>query len=177
MTESNESFDPATEAEIAQSMENIDAEIAEAVEEAAAVDSQLGELTADLQRLQAEYANYRKRVERDRTLARDGAISEVLNALIPVLDDFGRAAEHGELTGAFKSVSDAVQSVVTKYGLESFGEVGEDFDPALHEAMTHTEAEGEGATKTVVTVVYQAGFRHAGRVLRPARVAVVEQVI
>jgi molecular chaperone GrpE len=177
MTESNESFDPATEAEIAESMENIDAEIAEAVEEAAAVDSQLGELTADLQRLQAEYANYRKRVERDRALARESAIGEVLNALLPVLDDFGRAAEHGELNGAFKSVSEAVQSVVTKYGLESFGEVGEEFDPALHEALTHTEAGAEGATKTVISAVYQPGFRHAGRVLRPARVAVVEEIV
>lgn len=144
--------------------------------EASAVDTQLAELTADLQRLSAEYANYRKRVERDRTLARDNAIGDVLAALLPVLDDFGRAREHDELTGAFKSVSDAVDGVVSKFGLETFGAVGEDFDPALHEAMTHQTTEDSGETVTVVTAVYQSGFRHAGRVLRPARVAVEDIV-
>jgi molecular chaperone GrpE len=144
--------------------------------EASAVDTQLAELTADLQRLSAEYANYRKRVERDRTVARDNAIGDVLAALLPVLDDFGRAREHDELTGAFKSVSDAVDGVVAKFGLETFGAVGEDFDPALHEAMTHQTTEDSGETVTVVTAVYQSGFRHAGRVLRPARVAVEDIV-
>lgn len=174
MTESNAEFEPMTEAEIAQSVENIDAEMAEAVEEAAAFDNQLNELTADLQRLQAEYSNYRKRVERDRFVARENAIGEVLNALIPILDDFARADEHGELVGALKSASDAVQAVATKYGLEVFGAVGEDFDPAQYEALTHKEAEVEGPTRTVITGVYQVGYRHAGRVLRPARVAVEE---
>lgn len=139
---------------------------------AAAVDDQLGELTADLQRLQAEYSNYRKRVERDRALARETAIGEVLNALLPVLDDFGRAREHGELNGAFKSVSDAVDAIVSRFGLEVFGAIGEDFDPAVHEALTHQTADVDGATTTVVTAIYQVGFRHAGRVLRPARVGV-----
>ena len=140
------------------------------------VESKLEELTADLQRLSAEYANYRKRVERDRTLARDMAVSEVLAALLPVLDDFGRAREHDELNGAFKSVSDAVDGVVQRFGLETFGAVGEDFDPALHEAMTHQTTEETGDVVTVVTAVYQSGFRHAGRVLRPARVAVEDVV-
>jgi molecular chaperone GrpE len=143
---------------------------------AAAVDNQLGELTADLQRLQAEYANYRKRVERDRAVAREAAIGEVLGALLPVLDDFGRAREHGELTGAFKSVSDAIDAVVQRFGLEVFGAVGEDFDPAMHEALTHETCEDEGHTTTVVTAIYQVGFRHAGRVLRPARVGVQDIV-
>ena len=129
-------------------------------------------LTADLQRLQAEYSNYRKRVERDRALARETAIGEVLNALLPVLDDFGRAREHGELNGAFKSVSDAVDAIVSRFGLEIFGAIGEDFDPAVHEALTHQTADIDGATTTVVTAIYQVGFRHAGRVLRPARVGV-----
>jgi molecular chaperone GrpE len=174
MTESNSEFEPMTEAEIAESVENIDAEMAEAVEEAAGVDNQINELTADLQRLQAEYSNYRKRVERDRFVARENAIGEVLNSLISVLDDFSRADEHGELTGALKSASDAVQSVTTKFGLETFGAVGEEFDPAQYEALTHKEAEGEGPTRTVIIAVYQVGYRHAGRVLRPARVAVEE---
>jgi molecular chaperone GrpE len=139
---------------------------------AAAVDDQLGELTADLQRLQAEYSNYRKRVERDRAVARDSAIGDVLNALLPVLDDFGRAREHGELTGAFKSVSDAFDGIVSRFGLEVYGAIGEDFDPAVHEALTHQTADIDGPTTTVVTAIYQVGFRHAGRVLRPARVGV-----
>jgi molecular chaperone GrpE len=140
------------------------------------VESKLNELTADLQRLSAEYANYRKRVERDRAVARDSAVAEVLTALLPVLDDFGRAREHDELNGAFKSVSDAVDGVVQRFGLETFGAVGEDFDPALHEAMTHQTTEESGDVVTVVTAVYQSGFRHAGRVLRPARVAVEDIV-
>ncbi len=140
------------------------------------VDNQIGELTADLQRLSAEYSNYRKRVERDRTTAREAAVGEVLSALLPVIDDFGRAREHGELIGAFKSVSDAIDGVVNRFGLETFGAVGEDFDPALHEAMTHKTSEESGDVVTVVTAVYRSGFRHAGRVLRPAQVA-VEDII
>lgn len=136
------------------------------------LDSQLDELTADLQRLSAEYANYRKRVERDRALARETAIGEVLAALLPLIDDFGRAREHGELNGAFKSVSDAFDAVTQRFGLEAFGSMGEDFDPAIHEALTHQTTDAEGDTVTVVTNVYQVGFRHAGRVLRAARVGV-----
>lgn len=139
---------------------------------AAAVEDRADELIADIQRLQAEYANYRKRVERDRAVARESAIGEVLNALLPVLDDFGRAREHGELTGAFKSVSDAVDAIVNRFGLETFGSIGEDFDPAVHEALTHQTADIDGPTTTVVTSIYQVGFRHAGRVLRAARVGV-----
>ena len=138
------------------------------------IEGEISELTADLQRLSAEYSNYRKRVERDRAAAREAAIGEVLAAMLPVLDDFGRAREHDELNGAFKSVSEAVDGVVQRFGLETFGAVGEDFDPALHEALTHQNSETEGPTVTVVTSVYQSGFRHAGRVLRPARVGVEE---
>lgn len=140
------------------------------------VGDKLVELTADIQRLQAEYSNYRKRVERDRALSRETAIAEVLNSFLPVLDDFARANEHGELTGAFKSVSDAVEVIMKKYGLETFGAVGEDFNPELHEAMSHQETSETGDIVTVVTAVYQSGFSYAGRVLRPARVAVEDIV-
>jgi molecular chaperone GrpE len=156
--------------------ENLEA--ANAVEDAVEkeVADKLAELTGDIQRLQAEYANYRKRVERDRSLARETAIADVLNAFLPVLDDFARANEHGELTGAFKSVSDSVDGIMKKYGLETFGSVGEDFDPEIHEAVTHQTSDDNGDVVTVVTAVYQAGFRFSGRVLRPARVAVEDIV-
>ena len=169
-------FNEETVEETVATSANADASESSDSDAAAAVDNQLGELTADLQRLQAEYANYRKRVERDRAVAREAAIGEVLAALLPVLDDFGRAREHDELVGAFKSVSDAVDAVVQRFGLEVFGAVGEDFDPAVHEALTHETSEDDGPTTTVVTAIYQVGFRHAGRVLRPARVGVQDIV-
>ena len=92
--------------------------------------------------------------------------------MLPLLDDFARAREHGELVGAFKSVSDSFDAVVARFGLEPFGAVGEDFNPALHDAMTHQTTDGEGPTVTVISAVYQAGFLRGDRVLRPARVAV-----
>lgn len=156
--------------------ENLEAAIAEEEAVETEVADKLMELTGDIQRLQAEYANYRKRVERDRSLARETAIAEVLNSFLPVLDDFARANEHGELTGAFKSVSDVIDGIMKKYGLETFGAVGEDFDPEIHEAMTHQTSDETGDVVTVVTAIYQAGFRFAGRTLRPARVAVEDVV-
>ena len=133
-------------------------------------------LTADLQRLQAEYANYRKRVERDRAVARDAAIADVLVALLPVLDDMQRAREHNEFVGAFKAVGESVEGVVARFGLESYGAVGEVFDPEVHEALMHTTADDAGADAvTVVTMVMQVGYRYAGRVLRPARVGVEDR--
>jgi molecular chaperone GrpE len=135
-----------------------------------ATQNKVAELTADLQRVHAEYANYRKRVDRDRELAGQLAVSAVLAGLLPILDDIDRAREHGELDGAFRTVGEALQSTVTKIGLEQFGAAGEAFDPTLHEALT-TEARDEVSEPTVVTV-YQPGYRFAGRILRPARVAV-----
>ncbi len=134
------------------------------------VESKLAELTTDLQRVHAEYANYRKRVERDRELIRQTAVGGVLGELLSVLDDIDRAREHGELEGAFKSVGESLESTVTRLGLERFGGAGEPFDPNVHEALTH-EASDEVSEPTVVAV-YQPGYRYADRVLRPARVAV-----
>lgn len=136
----------------------------------------MAELTADLQRVHAEYANYRKRVERDRSVARDNAIEDVLIALLPVLDDMQRAREHNEFTGALKSLGEAIEAVAIRFGLETYGAIGEEFDPAVHEALTHTTDDDAGDhAVTLVSNVYQVGYRHAGRVLRPSRVGVQDR--
>jgi molecular chaperone GrpE len=134
------------------------------------VEAKLAELTSDLQRVHAEYANYRKRVERDRELIRQTAVGGVLAELLSVLDDIDRARQHDELDGAFKSVGESLEASVTRIGLERYGAAGEPFDPNVHEALTH-EASDEVSEPTVVAV-YQPGYRYADRVLRPARVAV-----
>ncbi len=127
-------------------------------------------LTEDLQRLQAEYANYRKRVERDRTLATEVAISSVLLEFLAILDDLDRAATHNELTGGFKSVADQIMVTTAKLGLEKYGEAPATFDPNFHDALMHeTSAE---VTETTVTKILQPGYKYKERVLRPARVVV-----
>lgn len=130
----------------------------------------LAELTNDLQRVQAEYANYRRRVDRDRELVKENAIGSVIAALLPITDDIDRAREHGELEGAFRSVGEALEAALARLGLEKFGEANEPFDPNLHEALS-TESRADISEPTV-TALYQPGYRYAGRVLRPARVAV-----
>jgi molecular chaperone GrpE len=129
-------------------------------------------LTADLQRLQAEYANYRKRVDRDRELMRDLAVGGVLNELLPILDDLDRAREHGELEGGFKAVAEQIDRIVTRVGLERFGTPGEIFDPSVHEALTHTTS--ADVSETTAVAILQPGYRFKERVLRPARVAVAD---
>ena len=129
-------------------------------------------LTADLQRLQAEYSNYRKRVERDRAVASEIAVASVLMELLSTLDDIDRAAEHGELTGGFKSVADQLIATTTKLGLEKYGKDGDAFDPQIHEALMHeTSAEVQVAT---ASKILQPGYKFKERVLRPARVAVTD---
>ena len=129
-------------------------------------------LTADLQRLQAEYSNYRKRVERDRAVASEIAIAAVLSELLATLDDIDRAAEHGELTGGFKSVADQLINTTTKLGLEKYGEDGDEFDPQIHEALMHeTSAE---VTVPTASKILQPGYKFKDRVLRPARVSVTD---
>ena len=136
------------------------------------VDAKVAELTADLQRVHAEYANYRKRVERDRETQRDAAIGSSLAELLPVLDDIGRAREHGDLEGAFKAVAEALESAVTRQGLERFGAAGDPFDPTIHEAISHTHS--PEVTGPTCVSVFQAGYRFKGRTLRPAMVAVAD---
>ena len=137
-----------------------------------AVDTKVAELTADLQRVHAEYANYRKRVERDRETVKDLAVGAALGDMLPVLDDIGRARDHGDLEGAFKSVAESFESTVARLGLEKYGEVGDEFDPTIHEAISHaTSPEVTGPT---CTQVFQPGYRYKGKVLRPAIVAVTD---
>lgn len=133
---------------------------------------QIAERTADLQRLQAEYANYRRRVERDREAIREHAIANVLGNLLPVLDDIGRARDHGELEGGFKSVGEALEQVVERLGMVRFGTAGDPFDPTVHEALTHNHSP-EVSEPTCVEV-FQPGYRIGDRVVRPARVAVAD---
>ncbi len=134
--------------------------------------AQLAERTADLQRLQAEYANYRKRVERDRMAVREQALANVLTELLPVLDDIGRAREHGELAGGFKSVAESLEAAAAKLGLNSYGEDGDPFDPNLHEALMHSYS--PDVSETTCIRILQPGYKVGDRILRPARVAVAE---
>jgi len=132
----------------------------------------LAERTGDLQRLQAEYVNYKRRVDRDRDLSRKVGIEGVLKDLLSVLDDLRSAREHDELTGGFKAVADEVERITAKYGLEPFGEKGDPFDPHIHEALLHAHAEGiDGPT---CVEILQPGYKVGDRILRPARVAVAE---
>ena len=129
-------------------------------------------LTSDLQRLQAEYANYRKRVERDRAVAHESAIGAVLTELLALLDDVDRAEAHGELSGGFKAVADQLNSITSRIGLEKYGTAGEAFDPQVHEALIHDES-ADVAVPTASKIL-QPGYKYKERILRPARVAVTD---
>lgn len=150
--------------------------------ELAGAQARVAELTGDLQRITAEYANYRKRVDRDRELNRELAVGAVLNELLPVLDDIDRARKHDELTGAFKSVGEALEVTTTRLGLTRYGDAGDRFNPELHEALTQAPLpEGvvvaedpDGADGPVCAQIFEPGYRLKDRVIRPARVAVTE---
>ena len=129
-------------------------------------------LTSDLQRLQAEYANYKKRVERDRSLAHELAISSVLIELLPVLDDIERAQSHGELTGGFKAVADQIEATTERIGLTKYGQEGDLFDPQIHEALLHDTS--PDVTTSTATKILQPGYKFKERILRPARVGVTD---
>jgi molecular chaperone GrpE len=138
----------------------------------AELEAQVAERTADLQRLQAEFVNYRRRVERDREAVRELALIGTLTELLPVLDDIGRARDHGELVGGFKLVAEALEATLTKLGLQRYGEEGEGFDPKVHEALLH-EFSPDVIEPTCVAIL-QPGYRVGERILRPARVKVAE---
>jgi molecular chaperone GrpE len=129
-------------------------------------------LTNDLQRLQAEYANYRKRVERDRSVAHEMAIGAVLTELLALLDDVDRAEQHGELAGGFKAVADQLNSITSRIGLEKYGTEGEAFDPQIHEALMH-ETSSDVVVATASKIL-QPGYKYKERILRPARVTVTD---
>jgi molecular chaperone GrpE len=134
------------------------------------------ERLADLQRLQAEYANYRKRVDRDRATIRDLAVASVIESLLPVLDDIHLARQHGDLeAGPLASIADKLETTLAKYGVERFGEPGVAFDPAVHDALMHVDEElAAGTEVTTVVGVLQPGYRMGDRVVRPARVSVAD---
>ena len=140
--------------------------------EAAESKDPVASLTEDLQRLQAEYSNYKKRVDRDRLLVADIATASALTEMLPILDDLDRAAEHGELTGGFKAIADQITNLTQKLGLEKFGEAQTTFDPNIHEALMHETS--TDVKETTVTKILQFGYKHKERVLRPARVVVTD---
>jgi molecular chaperone GrpE len=132
----------------------------------------LQELTADLQRLQAEYVNYKRRVDRDRELVLQNAKFSILSALLPVLDDVDRAREHEELDGGFKAIAESLERIVAGEGLVKFGASGDPFDPRVHEALMHSLS--PDVSTTTCDKVVQAGYQFGDRVVRPALVTVVD---
>jgi len=137
-----------------------------------ALRGELDERTRDLQRVTAEYANYRKRVDRDRGAAAEQTTGAVLSALLPVLDDIDRAREHGDLVGPFATVAEALTAATGKFGLVAFGEKGDPFDPTRHEAVAHqTSAD---VTEPTCVEVMRRGYTLGERLLRPALVAVAD---
>jgi molecular chaperone GrpE len=175
--ESFEVREPAAPAPEGASV-NVDDVFAEIVDgivvdgEPESADAKVAELTSDLQRVHAEYANYRKRVDRERETTRDQVVGATLAELLPILDDIGRAREHGDLDGAFKSVAETLEATVTRLGVERFGTPGDEFDPTIHEAISHQHS--ADVTGPTCVSVFQQGYRFKGRVLRPAIVAVAD---
>ena len=159
---------PETEPDSTQNTQNTGAQNSGAGD--AELQAQLAERTGDLQRLQAEYANYRKRVERDRVTVKEQAVASTLAGLLPALDAIEQAREHGELSGGFKSVADSLQTALGRLGLVTYGEKGDLFDPKIHEALTSTVS-ADVAEDTCVEIL-QPGYQVGERILRPARVAV-----
>ncbi|GAB3749506.1 nucleotide exchange factor GrpE [Yimella sp. RIT 621] len=135
------------------------------------------ERLADLQRLQAEYVNYKRRVDRDREMAHSATLAGFVESLLPVLDEIHYARQHGDLEegSPFAKIAAKLDAILGRYGLASFGEVGDAFDPMHHEALMHIEAEvPEGSEGTTVVQVMQPGYKVGERVVRPARVAVAD---
>ena len=159
--------DPATDD--TGTAESADAEVERDIADA---ERQVAALTDDLQRLHAEYVNYKKRVDRDRELVLQNAKFTVLSSLLPVLDDVDRARAHGELEGGFKAVAEALEGVVASQGLVKFGNPGDEFDPRLHEALMHGHS--PDVKTTTCQDIVSAGYMIGERVVRPARVTVVD---
>ncbi|MEA5453944.1 nucleotide exchange factor GrpE [Sinomonas sp. JGH33] len=155
----------------AHDSEDVLAQAERILSEAAGVQNEAAELREDLQRLQAEYVNYRKRVDRDRAVAGEVAVMGVLSSLLPVLDDIDAARAHGDLTdGPFASIAAKLEQILTSHGLERIDATGVEFDPNIHEALI--QQPGEGITVDTVQQVLRSGYRTKARVLRPAQVIV-----
>ena len=161
-----------SEENLAASDKELSDAVDEVLNEATVVVDEVATLTADLQRVQAEYANYRKRVDRDRASTTEFAFAAVLMELLPVLDDLDRAGEHGELTGGFKAVADRINAIVEKLGVTKFSEAPVAFNPEIHEALMH-ETSKDVKQPTAIKIL-QPGYKFKERVIRPARVAVAD---
>ena len=148
-------------------------EAAETEDELTAARRQLEERTHDLQRLQAEFVNYKRRVERDRELIKENATYAALSPIVEVLDTVDRAREHGDLDPGFRAVADQLERVVAGVGLAKFGVPGDPFDPTFHEALSHIGEDPE-VEVTTCKVVAKAGYRIGDRVVRAAQVLVVD---
>ena len=146
---------------------------AQSAPDARAVEQALTERTADLQRLQAEYLNYKRRVDRDRELVRENATYAALAPVVEVLDTIDRAREHGDLEPGLQAVADQLERAVSSAGLVKYGEPGDAFDPRLHEALSHMGEDPEVAV-TTAKVIAKAGYRIGDRVVRAAQVLVVD---
>jgi molecular chaperone GrpE len=170
MSEGQENHENQNEDVAPESTDEVDQELADLVEETGPI-SKEAELLADLQRLQAEFVNYKTRVERDRDVARNAAIAEVLRAILPALDDLSRAEAHGDLEGSpFAAVVGKLRNAGDKFGLKVFGEKGDKFDPEIHNALVQTPS--AEVTENVIADVVEPGFMLGDRLLRPAMVAV-----
>jgi len=154
---------------------SLDDEAGEGGDELATVRAELAERTLDLQRVQAEYLNYKRRVDRDRDLVRENATYAALAPITEVLDTIDRAREHGDLDPGFRTVADQLERIVTGLGLTKFGAVGDAFDPAVHDALSHIGEDPE-VQVTTCKVVAKAGYRIGDRVVRAAQVLVVDPV-
>lgn len=168
-----EAEDKADEADDEEDVIEDDSEVDFMGDAADEVDKRVAELTTDLQRLQAEYVNYKKRVDRDRELVSQNATYKVLTPIVEVLDTIDRAREHGEVDGGFKAVADQLEKIVTNLGLKKFGEPGDVFDPNRHEALSHMGTDPE-VEETSVKLVAKAGYMIGDRVVRAAQVLVVD---
>lgn len=187
--EGGEPVDPAPPVEVPDDISGIDnlleeggplepqdiaaVEGVEGVEGAEGVEAVLAERTADLQRLQAEFLNYKRRVDRDRDLVRENAVFAVLSPMLDVLDNIDRAREAGELEGGFKGVAEQLTRIVEGLGLTRFGEPGDAFDPVLHEALSHVGSDAEVTVPTCQHIA-KAGYKIGDRVVRAAQVLVVD---
>jgi len=149
------------------------AEVVDGAAQTVELERLVAERTEDLQRIQAEYANYRKRVERDRALAKQQGVASVVRELMPVLDSIAQAEEHEELTGGFKVVAGEFTRLCEKLGLAQFGAVGDEFDPNLHEALMQIPQPDVAPGR--IAKVIQPGYRIGDDVVRPARVAIAAE--
>ena len=158
-------------AELSEGEKLTDEDLARLLEEPVAEREPESDLLNDLKRVQAEYANYRKRVERDRAVARERAIADVISGILPLLDDLDLADKHGDLEGSpLELIAQKLKVAFEKYGLERVGEVGEPFDPNIHEAIAQLPS--ADVTEETVADVVLPGYRIGERLLRPAKVAV-----